>query len=54
MMTNGPEATIGEILHVPFGRPRSRGQMMESPEYYALRNDILRFLYERFAKDEED
>lgn len=54
MMTNGPSATIGEVIETPFGRPRSRQSVMESPEYYTLRNRILRFLYERFAKDEED
>jgi nitrate ABC transporter ATP-binding subunit len=52
MMTNGPAATIGEIFEVPFDRPRSRQQMSESPEYYELRNQILRFLYERFATED--
>lgn len=45
MMTNGPGATIGEILEIPFPRPRDRGQIMEDPRYYELRNRALDFLY---------
>jgi bicarbonate transport system ATP-binding protein len=44
MMTNGPEATIGEILDMPFLRPRDRIQIIEDPEYYKLRNYALEFL----------
>ncbi|NJK60688.1 MAG: ATP-binding cassette domain-containing protein [Oscillatoriales cyanobacterium SM2_1_8] len=47
MMTNGPEATIGEIVDIPFRRPRDRTQIMEDPVYYELRNRILEFLYAR-------
>lgn len=53
MMTNGPEANIGEVLEIPFRRPRNRGRMMETPEYYKLRNYALDFLYNRFAHDDE-
>ncbi|WRH68124.1 MAG: nitrate ABC transporter ATP-binding protein [Planktothrix sp. GU0601_MAG3] len=53
MMTNGPSATIGEILEIPFERPRDRTQIMEDPEYYNLRNYALDFLYRRFAHDDE-
>ena len=49
MMTNGPNATIGEIFHVPFPRPRTREALAETPEYYHLRNSILRYLYDRHA-----
>jgi len=49
MMTNGPSAQIGEILEIPFPRPRDRAQLLESPEYYSLRNYALDFLYSRFA-----
>jgi bicarbonate transport system ATP-binding protein len=49
MMTNGPAATIGEVLEIPFPRPRDRIQIMEDPEYYDLRNYALDFLYRRFA-----
>lgn len=53
MMTNGPAATIGEVMEIPFRRPRNRGRMMETPEYYKLRNYALDFLYNRFAHDDE-
>jgi nitrate/nitrite transport system ATP-binding protein len=49
MMTNGPSATIGEVLEVPFPRPRNRGQIMEDPRYYDLRNHALDFLFTRYA-----
>jgi bicarbonate transport system ATP-binding protein len=52
MMTNGPAASIGEILTIPFARPRDRSQIMEDPLYYDLRNTALDFLYNRFAHDE--
>lgn len=52
MMTNGPSAKIGEIMDIPFERPRDRTQIMEDPLYYNLRNRALEFLYERFAHDE--
>lgn len=51
MMTNGPAATIGEVMQIPFPRPRDRVQIMEDPEYYDLRNHALDFLYHRFAHD---
>jgi nitrate ABC transporter ATP-binding subunit len=53
MMTNGPAAKIGEILTIPFDRPRDRDLIMEDPEYYNLRNYALDFLYHRFAHDDE-
>lgn len=49
MMTNGPAATIGEVMTIPFPRPRDRSRIMEDPEYYDLRNHALDFLYRRFA-----
>ncbi|BAQ62542.1 nitrate ABC transporter [Geminocystis sp. NIES-3708] len=52
MMTNGPSATIGEILNIPFPRPRDRERIMEDPTYYDLRNYALDFLYNRFAHDD--
>ena len=51
MMTNGPSATIGEILEVPFERPRSYEAIQEDPRYGQLRNHALDFLYRRFAHD---
>ncbi len=47
MMTNGPAATVGEILEVKFPRPRSRKQLLEDPEYYHLREHLIGFLEER-------
>jgi len=44
MMTNGPEARVGEILKVPFPRPRDRAQVMEHPDYYTLRERLIGFL----------
>ena len=52
MMTNGPAAKIGEVMEIPFPRPRDRVQIMEDPEYYKLRNHALDFLYHRFAHDD--
>jgi bicarbonate transport system ATP-binding protein/nitrate/nitrite transport system ATP-binding protein len=45
MMTNGPAAKIGEVMEVPFPRPRDRAQLMEDPRYYTLRNHALDFLF---------
>ena len=53
MMTNGPEATIGEILEVNLERPRDRVALQHDPEYIRCREAILSFLYEKFAKDDE-
>ncbi len=53
MMTNGPAANIGEVLEIPFSRPRNRRLIMENPEYYHLRNYALDFLYRRCAHIEE-
>ena len=51
LMTNGPGAKIGEILTLPFPRPRERAGLMEIPEYYDLRNYALDFLFRRFAHE---
>ena len=47
MMTSGPAATVGEILEVKFPRPRHRKQLLEDPEYYRLREELIGFLNER-------
>jgi nitrate/nitrite transport system ATP-binding protein len=49
MMTNGPAATIGEILEVNLPRPRNRLELAGAAEYMRLRSEVLRFLYERHA-----
>jgi nitrate/nitrite transport system ATP-binding protein len=52
MMTNGPEATIGEILEVNLPHPRNRLALAENPEYNRLRSAVLKFLYEKQRKVE--
>ncbi|MBV5260286.1 ATP-binding cassette domain-containing protein [Synechococcus moorigangaii CMS01] len=54
MMTNGPSAKIGEIMEVPFARPRNRDQIMDDPKYMELRNYALDYLYHRYAHDEDE
>ena len=52
MMTNGPEATIGEILDIDLPRPRDRLALAEDPKYVHLRSEVLTFLYEKQRKVE--
>ncbi|MFN3612125.1 ABC transporter ATP-binding protein [Tepidimonas sp.] len=47
MMTNGPAATIGEVLPVPLARPRQRLQLAEDATYLRCRKAVLDFLYTR-------
>jgi nitrate/nitrite transport system ATP-binding protein len=47
MMTSGPAATIGETLDIPFPRPRIRGEVLNHPVYYRLRDHLITFLEER-------
>jgi hypothetical protein len=47
MMTDGPAATVGEILEVKFPRPRDRKALLESADYYRLREQLIGFLEER-------
>lgn len=49
MMTNGPSATIGEVLDVDLPRPRKRLELVSHPGYLATREAVLKFLYERHA-----
>lgn len=46
MMTNGPNARVGKILEVNLPRPRTRKMLLEHPDYYALREQLLTFLAE--------
>ncbi len=46
-MTDGPEAEVGEILEVPFERPRVRADIMQRSDYYALREQLISFLNDR-------
>ena len=52
MMTNGPAATIGEILKIELERPRDRLELADNPEYNHYRSEVLRFLYEKQRKVE--
>jgi nitrate/nitrite transport system ATP-binding protein len=47
LMTNGPAATVGEIVTVPFARPRDRLQIVDDSVYTDLRNQLIAFLEER-------
>ncbi|QNH04272.1 ABC transporter ATP-binding protein [Pseudomonas sp. B11D7D] len=47
MMTNGPAATVGEILSVELSRPRDRLALANDPQYHAYRTAVLEFLYQR-------
>jgi nitrate/nitrite transport system ATP-binding protein len=47
MMTNGPAATIGEILSVELNRPRIRVELAEDSRYVHYRKQVLDFLYTR-------
>ena len=47
MMSNGPAASIGDILDVPLARPRDRLALAEDPAYNTCRQQVLQFLYQR-------
>jgi nitrate/nitrite transport system ATP-binding protein len=53
MMTNGPAATIGEVLSVDLPRPRNRVALADSPEYLHYRKAVIDFLYTRQAHVEK-
>ncbi|RTL29080.1 MAG: ABC transporter ATP-binding protein [Rhodocyclaceae bacterium] len=50
MMTNGPAATIGEILEVKLAKPRDRLQLAHDPHFAECRGAILEFLYQKQMK----
>lgn len=52
MMTNGPAATVGEILSVELPRPRDRLALANDPKYNDYRSQVLKFLYEKQRKVE--
>jgi len=53
MMTNGPSATVGEILDIDLARPRNRLELADDVQYNHLRHEVLRFLYEKQRKVED-
>jgi len=52
MLTNGPAATIGEILPVPLSRPRDRVRLANDPTYLACRAGVVAFLHRRHGNPE--
>ncbi|MCA8982458.1 MAG: ABC transporter ATP-binding protein [Planctomycetaceae bacterium] len=44
MMTNGPRARVGAIFQIPFSRPRGRAEVLDHPEYYEFREQMIHFL----------
>lgn len=50
MMTNGPRARVGKVIEVPFARPRNRTEVLEHPNYYDLRGEMIGFLEEQDHK----
>lgn len=44
MMTNGPRAKVGKVLEINLPRPRTRKMLLEHPDYYPLREELLSFL----------
>jgi len=54
MMTNGPAATVGEILEIKLPRPRNRIALADEPEYNHYRSEVLKFLYERQHRPGEE
>ncbi len=51
MMTNGPEATVGGILDIPFARPRHRAALLEDPQFEDLRGQVVGFLEDHATGD---
>ncbi|WP_028484759.1 ABC transporter ATP-binding protein [Thioalkalivibrio sp. ALE17] len=54
MMTNGPAATIGEILEIDLPKPRERLAMADNADYNHYRAEVLRFLHERHKNPESE
>jgi nitrate/nitrite transport system ATP-binding protein len=50
LMTNGPAATVGEIVTVPFTRPRDRLIIIDDPKYHEARKQLLSFLEDRATR----
>jgi len=54
MMTNGPSATIGEVMDVELERPRNRIQLADDTQYNRYRQQVLSFLYEKQRKPDTE
>ena len=44
MLTNGPESKIGQLMKVDIPRPRKRMEVINHPNYYSYRSEIIYFL----------
>ena len=53
MMTNGPSASVGEVLNIELERPRNRLELADDPQYNKYRAEVLKFLYERQRRPQE-
>ena len=51
MMTNGPSATIGEILEIGLARPRERLALANDARYMGYRRAVLEFLYQKQLRE---
>lgn len=47
MLKNGPSATIGQILSVPFVHPRSATEIIDHTKYHMLRHELIQFLHKQ-------
>ncbi len=50
MMTNGPAASIGEVMDVKLPRPRKRLDLADNVDYNHYRSEVIHFLHERHAR----
>ncbi|MDA8744586.1 ABC transporter ATP-binding protein [Rubripirellula amarantea] len=50
IMTNGPRARVGKVLEIPFGRPRVRADVLDHPQYYDYRAEMIQFLEDQDHK----
>ncbi|MEM6561421.1 MAG: ABC transporter ATP-binding protein [Planctomycetota bacterium] len=53
MMTNGPQARVGQVLEIPFERPRDRSAVLDHPLYYDLRGALIGFLTQQEKRKEK-
>jgi nitrate/nitrite transport system ATP-binding protein len=51
MMTNGPAATIGQVMDVTLPRPRKRLELADNPDYNHFRSEVIHFLHEKHARN---
>ena len=54
MMTNGPAARVGQVLELPFGRPRDRSDVLDDPMYYEFRGCLVSFLEQQETTKEQE